>query len=94
MKQLTTNEELAGKTIVRAKKDDSENDFYIFFSDNTFCVIKDNGWTCDDHDICLSKDIVDMTPTHHNAFRLCNLGVISEAEEASINYQRQIAIGE
>lgn len=76
MKQITTYDKLIGKTIDRHSYDD--NQFFLFFTDNTFCIFK--GTYFGECSVDLEEDIYNTEPQLWNYKDLFKLGFISEDE--------------
>jgi hypothetical protein len=88
MKQIVDQKELIGKTIVRTG--DASERFFIFFSDNTFCVLESAGW--DDHYVQLDTDIFNQQPAGYGNEDLLELGFITKEQddEARRLYTQQL----
>jgi hypothetical protein len=77
MEQITESEELLGKQI--KKTDYIDNHFFLFFTDETFCVFKGCGW--DERDVELMDEDFGIEPNDYNYKELHGLGFITDAEK-------------
>ena len=75
MEQIKNSDLLEGKTIERT--DYLDNKLFLFFTDNTFCIISGCGW--EDHDVELNDDDFDVEPNTSNYNDLKIIGLIDEA---------------
>lgn len=75
MEQIKNSDLLKGKTIERA--DYLDNKFFLFFTDNTFCIISGCGW--EGHDVELNDDDFEVEPNIYNYDDLKSIGLIDEA---------------
>ena len=77
IKQLLTPEELIGKTIQRTKQ--SEDDYFVFFNDDTFCIFVPSGW--EEKEVELEDSKFALKPNDQgNVRRLRELDFITEQE--------------
>lgn len=74
MKRIISEEELVGKTITRTAYTD--NKFFLFFSDNSYCIFRGHGW--DENNVELSEEPFDTVPNGYNLHDLRVTGFISE----------------
>ncbi len=89
MIQITKTEDLKGKTIDRVVESVSEASgrFYLFFTDNTFCSIENEGY--DETELVLRTSNESLSETPNNAYFLFLLGIISHSEWMKFVYQRK-----
>lgn len=73
-KQITSVKELIGKTIERTGY--SDNEFFLFFTDKTFCIFKGCGY--DENDVQLSEDLFNTEPNRFNVHKLLDLGFLDK----------------
>ncbi len=81
MKQLEEKEELSGKTILRIAY--TENKFFLFFTDNSFCVIQGLYWG-DDPDVEILSSAYSFEPHSQNYRELRDIGMITNEKVIEI----------
>jgi hypothetical protein len=75
MEQIRNSDLIEGKTIQRT--DYLDNKFFLFFTDNTFCIISGCGW--DERDVEFNEDKFEVEPNTSNYDDLKSIGIIDEA---------------
>lgn len=84
MKQITKEEDLVGKTIVRTAY--GSNIFLLEFKDREFCIFKGCGW--DENDVELMDEAYNTEPSDWNYKELFELGIITQ--ELAAKFSKQI----
>ena len=74
MEQIKNSDILEGKIIERT--DYLNNKFFLFFTDNTFCIISGCGW--EEHDVEINDDDFEVEPNTRNYDDLKSIGLIDE----------------
>jgi hypothetical protein len=74
MEQIKNSDLLEGKIIERT--DYLNNKFFLFFTDNTFCIISGCGW--EEHDVEINDDDFEVEPNTRNYDDLKSIGLIDE----------------
>lgn len=84
--QITDQYELVGKTIERITDEDEK--MFLFFTDNTFAVLKRGGYEISYIEIM--SEPYNIEPNDYNLYELKNIGIISEEEYESLSSERRI----
>jgi hypothetical protein len=85
MTQILESYRLIDKTIKRTAYID--NHFFLFFTDDTFCVFKGTCW--EEGDVELMNEKYDITLNPYNVEELFVLGIITSEEAKNFKYKLQ-----
>ncbi len=86
MEQITTIEGVIGKTIARIQE--TYDNLFVFFSDDTFCVIVSDGWGSDQSPK-LSDNLYNIQAGSYNDVDLVTLGFITEQQRLEAHRENE-----